>query len=165
MGKEYEEQGSMHPISSLMREIVGIFREFGYQVASGPELETAYYNFEALNIPEGHPAQELWDTFWIKNEKKKLMRTHTSPVQVRYMEEHRPPVRVVVPGKVFRNEATDATHEVQFHQLEGLCVTKDATLAQMKGVLDALLRRLFGRCRAGAVSPEFFSVHGAEFGS
>ena len=151
-----EKQGSIHPISALMGEIVGIFQEFGYQVASGPELETAYYNFEALNIPEGHPAQEMWDTFWIKGEKGKLMRTHTSPVQVRYMEKHKPPVRIVVPGKVFRNEATDATHEVQFHQVEGLCVTEHTTLADMKGVLDALLRQLFGDTVQVRYRPSFF---------
>lgn len=151
-----EKQGSMHPISAVMGEIVDIFREFGYQVASGPELETAYYNFEALNIPEEHPAREMHDTFWIKGEKEKLMRTHTSPVQVRYMEKHKPPVRVIVPGKVFRNEATDATHEVQFHQIEGLCVTKDATLADMKGVLDTLLRRLFGNVVQVRYRPSFF---------
>ena len=151
-----EKQGSMHPISLVMGEIVRIFQEYGYQVASGPEMETAYYNFEALNIPEGHPAQEMWDTFWIKGEKKKLMRTHTSPVQVRYMEKHKPPVRVVVPGKVFRNEATDATHEVQFHQIEGLCVAEDATLAHMKGMLNMLLRRLFGDAVQVRYRPSFF---------
>ena len=156
MEGEQEKQGSIHPISSLISEIVEIFRAFGYTVASGPELETAYYNFEALNIPEGHPAQEMWDTFWIKEQKGKLLRTHTSPVQVRYMEKHKPPVRIVVPGKVFRNEATDATHEVQFHQLEGLCVTKNATLAEMKGVLDTLLQRLFGDNTQVRYRPSFF---------
>ena len=151
-----ERKGSIHPVTSLISEVVGIFREFGYVVASGPELEQAYYNFEALNIPDGHPAQEMWDTFWIKGQSGELMRTHTSPVQVRYMEKHAPPVRVVVPGKVFRNEATDATHEVQFHQLEGLCVTEDASLAQMKGVLDTLLRRLFGGDLLIRYRPSFF---------
>ena len=149
-------KGSMHPISSLLHEILIIFHDFGYVAESGPELETAYYNFEALNIPEGHPAQEMWDTFWIKGHSGKLMRTHTSPVQVRYMEKHKPPLRVVVPGKVFRNEATDATHEVQFHQVEGLCVTEDATLAEMKGVLDALLRKLFGSEVQVRYRPSFF---------
>ncbi len=148
--------GSVHPISTLMQEIVSVFKRFGYEVASGPELETAYYNFEALNIPKGHPAQEMWDTFWIKGQEEKLLRTHTSPVQVRYMEKHKPPIQVVVPGKVFRNEATDATHEVQFHQVEGLCVTEDATLAQMKGVLSVLLRKLFGNKVQIRYRPSFF---------
>ena len=156
MKSEQEKQGSIHPISALMEEIVQFFQEYGYRVASGPELETAYYNFEALNIPEGHPAQEMWDTFWIKGKRGELLRTHTSPVQVRYMEQHKPPLRIVVPGKVFRNEATDATHEVQFHQLEGLCVTENTTLADMKGVLDALLRHLFGDTVQVRYRPSFF---------
>ena len=151
-----EKSGSMHPISTLMQEMVNFFQKYGYEVASGPEIETAYYNFEALNIPEDHPAQEMWDTFWIKGQKGKLLRTHTSPVQVRYMEKHRPPIKIVVPGKVFRNEATDATHEVQFHQLEGLCVTENATLAQMKGVLDELLRKVFGSTVEIRYRPSFF---------
>lgn len=149
-------KGSIHPITSLISEVVAIFYEFGYVVALGPELEKAYYNFEALNIPEGHPAREMHDTFWIKNKSDALMRTHTSPVQVRYMETHKPPIRVVVPGKVFRNEATDATHEVQFHQVEGLCVAEDVTLAQMKGVIDTLLRRLFGDDLQIRYRPSFF---------
>ena len=91
MKSEQEKQGSMHLISMLTQEIVSVFQKFGYKIASGPELETAYYNFEALNIPKGHPAQEMWDTFWIKGQKERLLRTHTSPVQVRYMETHEPP--------------------------------------------------------------------------
>lgn len=156
MSGEQRKQGSMHPISTLMQEIVSTFQRFGYEVASGPELETAYYNFEALNIPEGHPAQEMWDTFWIKGKKGNLLRTHTSPVQVRYMEKHAPPIKIVVPGKVFRNEATDATHEVQFHQVEGLCITESATLAQMKGMLDMLLQKLFGNNVQTRYRPSFF---------
>lgn len=149
-------EGSIHPVSLLMSEVVSVFGELGYVVASGPEMETDYYNFEALNIPAGHPAREMWDTFWIRGKKDTLLRTHTSPVQVRYMEQHAPPIRVVVPGKVFRNEATDSTHEVQFHQIEGLCVTKDATLAHMKGVLEMLLRRLFGDGVEIRYRPGFF---------
>ena len=151
-----EKYGSMHPVSVLMQEIVSVFQKFGYKIASGPELETAYYNFEALNIPKGHPAQEMWDTFWIKGQKEKLLRTHTSPVQVRYMEKHKPPIRVIVPGKVFRNEATDTTHEVQFHQVEGLCISKNTTLAQMKGVLNTLLQELFGDKVQIRYRPSFF---------
>lgn len=157
MNMEYTgRKGSIHPVTSLISEVIGIFRTFGYAVALGPELEKAYYNFEALNIPDGHPAQEMWDTFWIKGRSGELLRTHTSPVQVRYMEKHKPPVRVVVPGKVFRNEATDATHEVQFYHIEGLCVTEDASLAQMKGVLDAFLRRIFGEDVITRYRPSFF---------
>ena len=148
--------GSAHPITSLVSEIAGIFDRFGYAVADGPELETEYYNFDALNIPRDHPARELWDTLWIKGRSGELLRTHTSPVQVRYMERHTPPIRIIVPGKVFRNEATDATHEIQFHQIEGLCVTEDATLSEMKVVLESVLRRLFGDDLVLRYRPSFF---------
>ena len=149
-------QGRIHPITAIISEIVAIFSEIGYAVAAGPELETEYYNFDALNIPHNHPAREMHDTFWIKNRKGELLRTHTSPVQVRYMEKKKPPIRIIVPGKVFRNEATDATHEVQFYQAEGLCITENATLADMKGVLQTLLRKLFGEDIELRYRPTFF---------
>ena len=139
-----QRQGSMHPITAIVSEIAEIFTGLGYAIADGPELETEYYNFDALNLPADHPARELWDTFWIKDRPGELLRTHTSPIQVRYMESHTPPIRIIAPGKVFRNEATDATHEAQFFQIEGLCITEDTTLADMKGVLEAVLRKLFG---------------------
>ena len=137
-------KGSAHPITAIISEIAEIFTELGYTIANGPEMETEYYNFDALNIPEHHPAREMWDTFWIKDHPNTLLRTHTSPMQVRYMEKHQPPIKIIIPGKVFRNEATDATHEAQFHQVEGLCVTEQTNLAEMKGVLEEMLRRLFG---------------------
>lgn len=148
--------GHAHPITSLISEIAGIFTELGYAVADGPELETEYYNFDALNLPPDHPARELWDTLWIKGRPGALLRTHTSPIQVRYMEQHAPPIRIIAPGKVFRNEATDSTHEVQFHQVEGLCVTENTTLADMKGVLEFVLRRLFGDALELRYRPSFF---------
>src|ERR1700728_5135967 len=116
-------KGHLHPMSQIIREIETIFADIGFEVALGPELETEFYNFDALNIPAGHPARGMQDTFWIKSKKdadKLVLRTHTSPVQIRYMQSHKPPYKIIVPGKVYRNEATDATHEAQFYQLEGL---------------------------------------------
>src|SRR4051812_14387908 len=119
---ETHPSGHLHPITAAIREIRSIFSELGFDIALGPELETEFYNFDALNIPANHPARDMQDTFWIKSKDRKVLRTHTSPVQIRYMESHTPPFRIIVPGKVFRNEATDATHEAQFHQIEGLLV-------------------------------------------
>ncbi|HBC59151.1 TPA: phenylalanine--tRNA ligase subunit alpha, partial [Candidatus Azambacteria bacterium] len=124
-------QGSSHPLSRLRKEAEDIFGSLGFEIIEGPEVETEYYNFDALNIPAEHPAREMWDTFWLG--KKFLMRTHTSPVQIRYMEKHNPPFRIIAPGRVFRHEATDASHEIQFNQLEGLMVGKDVSLADLKG--------------------------------
>lgn len=138
------EKGKPHLISSLISEMVQIFNELGYSVADGPELEKEYYNFDALNIKKGHPSREMWDTFWIDGYKDSLLRTHTSNVQVRYMEKNKPPIYTVVPGKVFRNEATDSTHEAQFFQFEGLCIDKNITLADLKGTLEYLLKKLLG---------------------
>ncbi len=149
-------QKGVHPITAITSELVSIFDGLGYTVAVGPELEDEYYNFDALNVSADHPAREMQDTFWIKGCPGAVLRTHTSPMQVRYMETHQPPIRIVVPGKVFRNEATDATHGAQFHQLEGLCVTEDTSLAHMKGVLDTVLRRIFGNDIEMRYRPSFF---------
>ena len=148
--------GSTHPITAIIQELIEICSDIGYAVTLGQEMENEYYNFDALNIPANHPAREMWDTFWLKDHPGKLMRTHTSPMQVRYMENNEPPIRIIVPGKVFRNEATDATHEAQFHQLEGLCVTENTTLADMKGVIETILRRLFGDVLEIRYRPSFF---------
>ncbi len=122
--------GHKHPITAIIREMVDIFGELGFAVADGPELETEHYNFDALNIPGDHPARDMWDTFWIKPRSLgKLLRTHTSPVQIRYLEEHKPPTRIIVPGKVYRYEATDATLEAQFYQLQVLIVDREVSLA------------------------------------
>ncbi|PIR46432.1 MAG: phenylalanine--tRNA ligase subunit alpha [Candidatus Vogelbacteria bacterium CG10_big_fil_rev_8_21_14_0_10_45_14] len=136
--------GHKHPISSVIREMVDIFGELGFAVADGPERETEKYNFDMLNIPADHPARDMWDTFWTRPlEDRLLLRTHTSPVQARYMESNKPPLRIIVPGKVYRYEATDATHEAQFYQLEGLMVDRHVTLANLKGVLKVFFTRLF----------------------
>lgn len=136
--------GHSHPLSIAIRDIVSIFHDMGFLVAEGPELESERYNFDLLNVPKDHPARDMQDTFWIKGRPGFVLRTHTSPVQVRYMEEHKPPLRIIVPGKVFRNEATDATHEAQFFQLEGLMVDRDVTLGHLKGVVGEFFSRFFG---------------------
>jgi phenylalanyl-tRNA synthetase alpha chain len=150
-------KGHIHPISQMIAEINRIFSEMGFEVADGPELETEFYNFDALNIPADHPARDMWDTFLVKPRALgKLMRTHTSPVQARYMEKHKPPFAIIVPGKVFRYEATDATHEAQFHQVEGLMVGKDISLANLKWVLAEFFEKFFGKKIDIRFRPSFF---------
>lgn len=152
-----QEKGHLHPLTHVIRHMVGIFRELGFQVAEGPEIETEHYNFDALNIPKDHPARDMWDTFWLKPQNAgRLLRTHTSPVQIRYMEKHKPPIRIVVPGKAFRYEATDATHEAQFYQLEGLLIDKNISLAHLKGVLGKFFEGLFGKHTAVRLRPSYF---------
>ena len=152
-----KQKGHLHPITQAISRIYEIFREIGFDVALGPELETEFYNFDALNIPADHPARDMQDTFWIKSGEKKVLRTHTSPVQVRYMENHKPPFRIIVPGKVFRNEATDATHEAQFYQIEGLYVNKSVSLAELKGTLLYFYQKFFGPDVKLRFRPSFFS--------
>ncbi|MCX6023047.1 MAG: phenylalanine--tRNA ligase subunit alpha [Chloroflexi bacterium] len=143
--------GRLHPTTQVVRRICGVFQQLGFQIIEGPEVELDYYNFEALNIPKDHPARDMWDTFWIAGERPgehpALLRTHTSPMQIRIMEQTPPPVRVVVPGLVYRFEATDATHESMFYQVEGLAVDKDITMADLKGVLAEFAQQLFGQGR------------------
>ena len=142
-GKKVE-QGHLHPLTLVQQKAADIFTSMGFEIADGPELETEYYNFNALNIPQYHPARDLMDTFWTKD--NKLMRTHTSSVQVHYMENPPtggPPFRIIVPGRVFRYEATDASHEIQFYQLEGLMVGKKITLANLKGVMETFFQKFF----------------------
>jgi len=138
-------QGHLHPITQVLRQAEEIFQSMGFEVVEGPDIETEYYNFDALNIPEDHPARDLWDTFWLKTKPKHLLlKTHTSPMQVRYMEKNNPPLRIIVPGRCFRHEATDASHEATFHQVEGLMVGKDISLANLKGVLEEFMKRFYG---------------------
>ena len=143
--------GRLHPLTQVLREISDIFRGMGFQIVEGPEVEWDYYNFEALNIPKDHPSRDMFDTFWInanidqeQSHFTTLLRTHTSPMQARIMEKHEPPIRVIVPGKVYRYEATDATHESQFYQVEGLAVDKGVTFANLKHTLHEFARRMFG---------------------
>lgn len=152
-------KGHLHPLTQFIREVVQIFAEMGFIVASGPELELEKYNFDALNIPSDHPARDMQDTFWIKDSKeRKVMRTHTSPVQARYLEKNRDnlPCAIIVPGKVFRNEATDATHEAQFTQIEALYVDKDVSMSHLKGTIEHFLKRLYGDDVVIRFRPSFF---------
>lgn len=146
--------GHMHPVSRTILHLYKIFKDLGFEVADGPELESAHYNFDKLNFPPDHPARDMQDTFWVDSEH--VLRTHTSPVQVRFAEVHKPPFRIIVPGKVFRNEATDATHEVQFHQLEGMYVDKNVSLAQLKGTLEYFVKAFFGEEFHVRFRPSFF---------
>jgi phenylalanyl-tRNA synthetase alpha chain len=154
--------GAEHPVIKTMNEIVGVFRNLGYSVEEGPEIETDYYNFEALNFPPNHPARDTQDTLFIANQESKpprerlLLRTHTSPVQIRSMEKLKPPVRVVCPGKVHRNDALDATHSPIFHQVEGLAVDTNITFCDLKGTLDHAMKALFGSSVKTRFYPSFF---------
>ncbi len=148
------EIGAMHPLSIVTDEICSLFVEMGFKVVEGPEIETEYYNFEVLNIPLEHPSRESFDTFYLH--KKSLLRSHTSPVQARYMEKNKPPVQIVVPGKVYRPDATDATHSFMFHQIEGLLVDEGITLAHLNGVLSVFAKKLFGPKTRTRFRPHFF---------
>ena len=138
--------GHMHPLSQVIQEVARIFANMGFQVVQGPEVETDYYNFQALNVPIDHPARDMQDTFWVVPGEL-LLRTQTSPMQIRSMEQMRPPVRVIVPGKVYRYEATDASHEAMFHQIEGLLVDEYCTMSDLKGCLERFAREMFGEGR------------------
>ena len=153
--------GRHHPTTQIIREITAAFGSLGFQVVEGPEVEWDYYNFEALNIPADHPARDRWDTLWIDYAREDgtrpmLLRTHTSPMQVRVMEDQQPPVRVLVPGRCFRHEATDATHESIFFQVEGLAVDRGITFADLKGTLFAFAQRLFGTDRRVRFRCDYF---------
>src|SRR3989344_5897579 len=148
--------GHLHPISHAVDAIEGIFEELGFAMATGPEIETEHYNFDALNIPADHPARDMQDTFWIASKDRKVLRTHTSPVQVRYIGTHQPPFRIVATGKVFRNEATDTTHEAQFHQVEGLLVDRGTSLAELKGTLEYFFKKFFGPDVVLRMRPSYF---------
>ncbi|HUU64371.1 MAG TPA: phenylalanine--tRNA ligase subunit alpha [Dehalococcoidia bacterium] len=151
--------GRLHPTTQMVRQICDIFTSLGFQVVEGPEVEWDYYNFEALNIPPDHPAHDMFATFWIDTEpdqRPMLLRTHTSPMQIRVMEQMRPPVRVVVPGKVYRYEATDATHESMFYQIEGLAVDENITFSDLKGTLYEFAKRLFGEERRVRFRCDYF---------
>jgi phenylalanyl-tRNA synthetase alpha chain len=154
--------GGEHPIMRSMHEVIGVFQRMGYSVAEGPEVETDYYNFEALNFPPNHPARDAQDTLFLSGQEGKpqrdrlVLRTHTSPVQIRYMEKHKPPVRIVAPGRVYRRDTPDATHSPMFHQLEGLAVDDGITFADLKGTLDHAMKSLFGSSVRTRFRPSFF---------
>ena len=152
-------RGQTHIVHQTMRQIVDAFIPLGFQVAEGPEVELDYYNFEALNIPKDHPARDMWDTFWVEDQRRSgeiLLRTHTSPVQVRVMEQTTPPIRVLVPGMCYRYEAVDATHESVFYQVEGLAVDRGITMAELKGTLVSFTHSVFGQDRKTRFRCDYF---------
>jgi phenylalanyl-tRNA synthetase alpha chain len=154
--------GAEHPVIKTVNEIVSVFRNLGYSVREGPVIETDYYNFEALNFPPNHPARDTQDTLFIANQESRpqrerlLLRTHTSPVQIRTMENIKPPIRIVIPGKVHRNDPPDASHSPMFHQIEGLAVDTDITFGDLKGTLDHAMKALFGSSVKTHFRPSFF---------
>jgi len=136
--------GHLHPLTLTRRRVEEIFQSMGFSVVEGPEIETEWYNFNALNFPKDHPARDAVDTFWLKGDKiKLLLRTHTSPVQVRHMEKNNPPLRIIIPGRVFRHEATDASHEINFYHIEGLMVDKSVSAANFKAIIQEFFQRFF----------------------
>ena len=147
---------NLNPITLVSREIVGIFQKLGFGIHVGPEIETDFYNFEALNMPEDHPARDMWDTFYLDEDRKLLLRTHTSPVQVRVMQKISPPLRIIAIGKTFRRDAFDASHSPVFHQVEGLMVDKNITFSNLKAVLIFFLRELFGSRVRVRFLPSYF---------
>ena len=153
-------RGHLHPLSKIQYEIEDIFNAMGFEIADGPEIETEAYNFDALNIPKDHPARDKWDTFWLKTKKEKaeriLLRTHTSPVQVRFMQTHTPPFRIIAPGKCFRNEATDATHEHSFYQFEALMVGEDINVGNFKYIAEHFFSRFFKKDIVVRLRPSYF---------
>jgi phenylalanyl-tRNA synthetase alpha chain len=149
--------GVDHPVSQTIRELSDIFALLGFQTVFGPEVETGHYNFDLLNIPSDHPARDVWDTMFVDTPNSEIvLRTHTSPMQARVMEKTEPPVRVIVPGRTYRYEAQDASHEWMFHQLEGLAVDERITMADLKGVLREMARQLFGAQRKVRFRCDFF---------
>ncbi len=152
-GKRTKE-GKLHPLTQVMNQLKDIFLGMGFSIAEGPEVEYDYYNFEALNIPKDHPARDTQDTFYIED--NIVLRTQTSPMQVRVMEKQKPPIRVIAPGKVFRSDTVDATHSPVFHQIEGLVVDKGVTMADLKGTLEMFVKSLYGKSTQVRFRPHHF---------
>ncbi|MGC9067073.1 MAG: phenylalanine--tRNA ligase subunit alpha [Minisyncoccia bacterium] len=161
------EIGHLHPLTLIIRDLVKTFEKLGFEIVLGEEIETEYYNFDALRIPENHPARDMWDTFWIKSKGKNpvytdeqksklLLRTHTSPMQIHYMETHKPPFRIIVPGRCFRFEATDPHHDFQFHQIEGLVVDNNINLANFKQLINEVLNEIFEQNIIVRFRPSYF---------
>lgn len=148
--------GHRHPIYQTMDKMVGIFISLGFKVAEGPDIEDEYHNFDALNFPPDHPARDMQDTFFIKSDKNLLLRTHTSPVQIRVMHSTKPPIRYIMPGRVYRNEAISARSLAEFHQIEGLYINRRVTFAELKGTMIEFSRRMFGENLRFRFRPSFF---------
>jgi len=152
--KEENTKGHIHPTTSMIEGLVSVFKEMNFLVVDGLEMEDEWHNFDALNVPQDHPSRDMQDTFWLRN--GKLLRTHTSTVQIRHMEKNSPPFAIVAPGKVFRNEATDRTHEAQFFQFEALVVDKDISVANLRFYLETFLKKIFGDDTNIRLRPSFF---------
>lgn len=148
-------RGHLHPLTLILREVKAIFARLGYDVALGPQVEDDFHNFEALNIGQEHPARDTMDSFYLENGRL-LLRTHTSPVQIRYMQSHKPPIRIIAPGAVYRRDATDPSHGSQFYQFEGLVVDHDIRLSDLKGTIEYFARSLFGSDRRIRISGDHF---------
>ncbi len=156
--------GRIHPVTRTINEICSVFVSLGFKIVEGPEIETEHYNFEALNIPLEHPSRDAFDTFYLKDETRspanpltrKLLRSHTSPVQARFMEKNKPPFSIIVPGRVYRPDATDATHSFMFHQIEGLVVGDSIKFSGLKGVLEIFAKQSFGKSTRMRFRPSFF---------
>lgn len=160
--------GHLHPITQVRRDVENIFERLGFFVVQGPEIEAEWYNFDALNIPREHPARDMWDTFWLdqdqpktqnaktKTKERLLLRTHTSPVQIRYMEKHNPPLKIIAPGRVFRYEATDASHEINFYHIEGLMVDQKISVVNFKAIMERFLEVFFKKPAKIRLRPSYF---------
>jgi len=146
--------GSLHPVTQMQRQIEEIFLNLGFRIETGPEIESVYYNFDALNIPESHPSRDDWDTLYIDS--KTVLRTHTSPVQIRAMEKYGAPLYIIIPGKCYRRDNPDASHSPMFHQIEGLAIDIDITFGDLKGTLDFFAKKLFGEKIRTRFQPSFF---------
>ena len=161
--------GHLHPLTLVKRQVEEIFQGMGFSVVEGPEIEDEWHNFDALNIPQNHPARDMWDTFWIKNKGRKgknragkpLLRTHTSPVQIRHIKKNNPPFRIIAPGRVFRYEAKDASHEINFYQLEGLMVGKDVSVSGFKAIIEKFFQKFFRKKIKIRLRPGYFPFCGA----
>ena len=150
------EKGGVHPITKEIREMEKIFTSLGFEIADGPWIETEEINFDSLNVPKNHPARDMQDTFWIKNLDNVVLRTQTSDVQIRYMRNNEPPIRIIAPGRVFRNEATDGRHEAEFHQIEGLMVGENISVANLKAIFDGFFKKYVGENIETRLRPGYF---------
>jgi len=148
--------GHLHPLTLIKRKIEEIFQSMGFSIVEGPEIETEWYNFDALNIPKEHPARDMWDTFWLKSKARLLLRTHTTTVDVRYMKKNNPPLRIIIPGRIFRHEATDPGHEINFYQVDGLMVGKDVTVANFKAIILEFFKKFFKKPINIRLRPSYF---------
>ncbi|RJO65412.1 MAG: phenylalanine--tRNA ligase subunit alpha [Candidatus Omnitrophota bacterium] len=150
------ELGHLHPITKIIHEVCAIFRQMGFSIVEGPEIETEFNNFTGLNIPLEHPSRDVFDTFYLATKDTLLLRSHTSPVQIRAMKSHKPPLAIVVPGRVYRPDAVDASHSFMFHQIEGFVVDTDITFADLKGTLEFFAKAVFGKDISMRFRPHFF---------